>query len=137
MKKSLALLTALFTVVFLLHSCKKAETEKSLADQFAGTYLVYDTLITTPISGSCGPATDITSYMLVVSKVDDNTVSFDNFVLCSNWQLKLTTTTIAAAKVGCATISGTYTNGMFNISYAPYLNPGCSYDGRIKGIKQP
>lgn len=137
MKKTITILTLIFVTVLLFQSCKKQEPAKSLAEQFAGTYLVYDTLVTTPVSGSCGPATDITSYMLVVSKVDDNTVSFDNFLYCSNKQIKLTATTLAAAEYGCAAISGTYTSGVFNISYAPYWNPGCSYDGRLKGIKQP
>lgn len=70
MKKSLSLLIALFTVVFLFHSCKKAETEKSLADQFAGTYLVYDTLITTPIFLLAGVFTRLPQNVVYLGGLD-------------------------------------------------------------------
>lgn len=136
MRKTIIILTATLFTVLLFQSCKKKDNEKSLADKFAGTYLVTDTLITTALSSSCGDNISTGSYLLVISKQDDNTVTLDNFAYCPNKALKLTETTIAAATVGCASFSGTYANNKFILNYAPALSPYCSYDGKLTGVKQ-
>lgn len=139
MKKTITILTVTLLAVLLFQSCKKKdnENEKSFADKFAGTYLVTDTLITTALNPvSCADNVSTGSYLLVISKQDDNTVTLDNFAYCPNKALKLTETTIAAASVGCASFSGTYANDKFTLNYAPALSPYCSYDGKLTGVKQ-
>lgn len=73
MKKSLALLTALFTVAFLFHSCKKESEPQDSADSYVGIWLANDTL-TYP-----GSTPVYKSYNFSVTKTTPNTVSFTGF----------------------------------------------------------
>ena len=138
MKKAITILAAILSIVFFSQSCKKQDkaSDKSLADKFAGTYLVYDTLIITALNSGCGDNISINSYLLVVSKQDDNTVILENFTYCAQIPLKLTKTTISSTSVNCP-ISGTYNSGKIFLSYGYGGNPSCSYDGKLTGVKQP
>lgn len=73
MKKSRTLLTALFTVVFFLHSCKKESEPQDPADSYVGIWLANDTLVT----NSCGAL--IQAYNFTITKESANTIAMSGF----------------------------------------------------------
>ena len=73
MKKSLPLLTALFTAALLFQSCKKESEPQDPADSYVGIWLANDT------STYPGSAPVYKSYNFSVTKTTPNTVSFTGF----------------------------------------------------------
>ena len=73
MKKSIPLLTALFIVAILFHSCKKESEPQDPAYSYVGIWLANDTLVT----NSCGAL--IQAYNFTITKESANTISMSRF----------------------------------------------------------
>jgi hypothetical protein len=73
MKKLLPIVTALFTLAFLFHSCKKESEPQDPADSYVGIWLANDTLVT----NSCGAL--IQAYNFTITKESANTIKMSGF----------------------------------------------------------
>lgn len=90
MKKSLSLLTALFTVIFLFYSCKKEPEPQDPADSYVGIWLANDTLVT----NSCGAL--IQAYNFTITKESANTIKMSGFGnVSTNTNASVTETAVA------------------------------------------
>jgi hypothetical protein len=114
--RTITLATVIFA--FLFSACKKDNANQSLADKLAGTYQVFDTLTTISNGVTCANDESTSSYYIVVSKVNDNTIKVENFYTCGDFEATVTQTTIVETG-GCG-VSGTYSGTTL---YMTYLYP--------------
>ena len=130
--KAITLAVVVFALLF--SACKKENTNQSLADKLVGTYQVFDTLTTVSNGVSCANDENTSTYYIVVTKVNDNTIKVENFYVCGTFEATVTQTTIVETG-GCG-VSGTYSGTTLYMTYPYPGNPSCIYNPRFKAVKQ-
>ena len=134
--KSVLFFTLVLILFFSTMGCKK-ET-KSFADELAGTYIAYDTVIISAGFG-CGTNTYKT-YSIVVSKESDNSINFSELKGCTNEKANITGTNITLINTSCSTeVNPSITRNGSTLYFTSFENltmSGCTATGNIKAVKQ-